>query len=304
MIIVNLMGGLGNQMLQYSLGRALAHKHNTVLKIDNRNFNNLASNKSHTFQINQFNIIEEYASENEILKFTKEEYKNSQFVNFLRKMVFLPIRKRQNKHMYKEPDDLRFKSRLLNLTNDMYLFGYFSSYKYFDEIRPILLKEFTLKNPLSIEGKEILNLIDNSNSVSIHFRRGDVIEDPAVIPWFKGICTDDYYRNAIDLIISKVESPHFFVFSNEIDWVKENFKLPYPITFVEHNTPQSACEDMYLMSKCKHNILGGGSSFSWWAAYLNQNSDKVVVHSHKYCNIPKYNHPQDLFLPEWFAVDS
>ena len=82
-------------------------------------------------------------------------------------------------------------------------------------------------------------------------------------------------------------------------WVTDNFKIPFKVTYVDINSPQRGFEDLWIMSRCKHNITAGGSTFSWWAAYLNQNTEKIVVRTETISNDLKYNHSEDYFPPEW-----
>jgi hypothetical protein len=105
-------------------------------------------------------------------------------------------------------------------------------------------------------------------------------------------------------MLASVDNPHFYIFSNDMSWVIENFKISASVTYVDINPPQRGFEDLWIMSKCKHNITAGGSTFSWWAAYLNQNTAKIVVRTEKISNDPKYNHPDDYFPPEWGIVAS
>jgi len=89
-----------------------------------------------------------------------------------------------------------------------------------------------------------------------------------------------------------------------MQWVKDNFRIPFEVTFVDFNSAQKGFEDLWLMSQCKHNITAGGSTFSWWAAYLNQNVDKIIIRTEKISNDPIYNFPEDYFPPEWAVVTS
>lgn len=293
MIIVNIMGGLGNQMFQYAAARRLAGIHDTILRIDTTNFDRLTPNKDHNVQLDCFNIKALQAHRDEI-----GHFKSNPFRRFLRKISKAPI-----PLTYEEPSNSAFKPDFLEIGPDAYLIGHFNSYKYSQPIRDLLVTEF---QPLSTspQADAILKKIDDTNSVSIHIRRGDYVTDPEVQKGIAGIITDRYYRNAIDLMMSRVAAPHFFVFSNDMPWVIENFKIPAPVTYVDFNTPSRGFEDLWIMSRCKHNITAGGSTFSWWAAYLNQNKDKIVVRTEKISNEENYNHPEDYFPPEWVIAAS
>lgn len=148
---------------------------------------------------------------------------------------------------------------------------------------------------LSAENQRFLDLIENTQSITIHIRRGDYLQPPydAI---YGGICTDDYYVQAIDIIKRNFDNPTFFVFSNDMDWVKNNLKLGNAY-YIDCNTGANSPLDMYLMSKTKGLILAN-STFSFWGARLNQ-SAKIVVYPKKWIN--KFAVP-DIFVNEWLGL--
>ena len=108
----------------------------------------------------------------------------------------------------------------------------------------------------------------------MHIRRGDYVSNPTTNK-LHGTCSLEYYHNAVDIIAAKVSNPHFFIFSDDHEWARNNFKIDYPLTFVAHNNAGKNYEDMRLMSLCKHHIIAN-SSFSWWGAWLGSNPKKIV----------------------------
>ena len=155
---------------------------------------------------------------------------------------------------------------------NIYFEGYFQTEKYFKIFRKELLKDFSLKTELNDKNKKMLEQIKSTNAISLHVRHGDYLN---LQNHFK-ICSLDYYKNAINLIIQKVENPHFYIFSDDIDWVRKNFNLNHHITIVDINSSNEGYFDLELMKNCKHNITAN-SSFSWWGAWLNENPDKIVI---------------------------
>lgn len=148
------------------------------------------------------------------------------------------------------------------------------SYRYYEGCRDDLCHSFSFDHSmLSPRTVEIEKQIDSCNSVSVHVRRGDYLQEAN--KGLGSVCDELYYCRAIDYIKSKVENPHFFIFSDDKEWVKANMNLPNT-TIVDHNYGRDSWQDMYLMSRCQNNILAN-SSFSWWAAYLNQSQTKIVV---------------------------
>jgi len=268
MIIVRLIGGLGNQCFQYAIGRQLAESHHTELKIDISEFQTY---KLHAYSLNFFNIKENFASSKEVaaLKLVRES-------------------------------QLYFDSEILHLPNGIYLHGYWASEKYFKNISGIIHKELTVKSALSGKDEDIAKQISSCDSVSVHIRRLDYLPN-TYLEQILEVCSLDYYINSVEQIASIIKNPHFFVFTDDKTWVHENFILPYPITFVDHNGPDKNYEDMRLMSLCKHNIIAN-STFSWWSAWLNQNPDKIVFAPRKWYTEKFRNNSMDLIPNKWIKV--
>lgn len=263
MIISKLKGGLGNQLFQYALGRKLALNHKTLLKLDISGLgkNTLPGDAVRQFALSNYKIEAEIATDAEILQYQKKYNRLQKFYN---KIVGRIIGDRT----------VVFNSKILETSNNSYLDGYWQSPLYFNDIRDNLLKELTPKDNLSDYGQGVLNTIKNSNSVGIHIRRGDYVSNSKVRNEF-GSCSISYYKNAISLILEKQIETQFFVFSDDITWVKEYLTLPKDTNYVS-DTSLKDSDELYLMSQCKHNIIAN-SSFSWWAAWLNDNPKKTVI---------------------------
>ena len=272
MIITKLTGGLGNQMFQYAIGRSLAEKNNTELKLDVSWFNS-QKGTPRKYGLTFFKILENIATDKEIKKL--ELYKKRSGIKYFFNNLFFA----NNSIYITENSNIFNKNILKNKNKDIYLNGYWQNEKYFNDIRKIILKEFTLKDESSLHNKKIKKLIEDTNSVSIHIRRGDYIEDKKT-NIVHGTCSLDYYQDAIKKISKYDDNLNIFVFSDEIKWVKNNLKTILPIIFVEGNKDY---EDIILMSLCKHNIIAN-SSFSWWGAWLNQNPNKMIVAPKKWFN--------------------
>lgn len=152
------------------------------------------------------------------------------------------------------------------------LFGFFQDPRFFQKHQTEVRKAFTFNKGLSPENKKLIEELRSVNSVSVHIRRGDYVEKKD----YHFLLTNEYYERAADYIAERVKDPHFYIFSDDLEWVKKNIKLKYPHTFVEANQFQTGYNDMRLMSLCRHNIIAN-SSFSWWGAWLNNNPDKIVI---------------------------
>ncbi len=192
-----------------------------------------------------------------------------------------------------------FEPWILSLKDPVYLDGYWQSERYFKEIEPTIRDEFRAKEPLAGKNKELGDLVLSVNAASLHVRRADYVTNPLANLW-NGTCDVDYYVRAISTIASTVENPHFFVFSDDIEWARQNIPLDHNAVYVDHNNAATNYEDLRLMSLCKHNIIAN-STFSWWGAWLNRNPDKVVIAPQKWFQTPKMD-TRDLVPDTWITL--
>lgn len=294
MIIVKLMGGLGNQMFQYAVARALSIKNNTNLLLDVSFYENQIGVTERKFELDVFNIKAEIPAITEIKKIYKKYFEKS-----IRNKILFFLNPDKAGLIY---NDTSFNFDLCIYQaeyKNIYLNGYFQSEKYFKDIKDIIQRDFTLINTISNKSEQVLKKIKKLESVSIHLRRGDYVND------FKtnqvhGVCSLDYYENAINYINRNNKNICYFVFSDDIEWTKANLKIDGDVEFVDSNDPDKNYEDMFLMSQCKHNIIAN-SSFSWWGAWLNQNPDKIVIVPKKWFNDSNRN-IQDLIPETWIKI--
>lgn len=285
MVIVRLKGGLGNQMFEYALARRISIDNNLELRLDTSFLDADASNYTkRDLELFKFNISAEVATNEDIKSMRRRRWLN----------MFYPV-------WIKDRGIEKFYKKKIRRNNNLYLDGYWQSYIYFESIADIIGKDFTVNQPLSGDFFEyIINQINKTNSVSIHFRRGDYVDNPKVNS-HHGICPIEYYHNSIDYIAKTVVNPHLFVFSDDIEWVKANFKSILPITFIDYSD-NDLLSDFRLMSMCKHNIIAN-SSYSWWAAWLNKNKNKIIVAPKRwYINERSQKKSQSMIPPEWIRV--
>ena len=173
-----------------------------------------------------------------------------------------------------ELGEFNIKAEFTKDKGNSYLEGFWQGEEYFKDIRRILLKDFTLKKETQ-NFLKLKRLVVKTNSASIHFRRGDYVKR-AVTGKYHGVLNFDYYRKAIELVGEKIKNPHFFVFSDDIAWVKKNFRIKQPVTYISGSGKLTNPEELILMACCRHNIIAN-SSFSWWGAWLNRNRQKIVL---------------------------
>jgi hypothetical protein len=130
-------------------------------------------------------------------------------------------------------------------------------------------------------------------------RMTDYLTDP-VTQKKHGTCDSEYYKRALEYITEKVSNPHFYVFSDDMQWTKQNLDIPQPVCYVDQNSPNMGHVDMYLMSLCRHHIIAN-STFSWWGAWLNKNPDKIVIAPKKWFAAAEYN-SDDLIPSSWIRI--
>lgn len=202
-----------------------------------------------------------------------------------------------NIKIQKENFDYSFKLSYLNHSKGIiFYYGGWHSEQYFVKSRKDILKKFVFNEINDNANLSHIKHIVSTNSVSLHIRRGDFL-NAANINLFGDVCTLNYYTKAVELIESKVSNPHFFVFSNDLVWVKENLNINN-VTYVDCNSGNNSWKDMCLMSLCKHNIIAN-STFSWWGAWLNKNSDKIVVSPSRFL---KYDSFTDVYPDSWIKI--
>lgn len=187
-----------------------------------------------------------------------------------------------NCSIVKENFDYNFKSEYLKPSKGItFYYGGWHTEKYFVGAKDIVDEVFEFKTPDDEINLSIIASIKSTNSVSLHVRRGDFLNSDN-INLFGGVCTIPYFKKAICTMESKVDNAHFFVFSNDLTWVKENISIKN-VTYVDCNAGKSSWKDMYLMSLCQHNIIAN-STFSWWGAWLNKNKNNIVISPKRFLN--------------------
>jgi hypothetical protein len=280
-ITVRLKGGLGNQMFQYAAAKALASSNKTKLILDINEFEvyNLRVLELDKYNIKAKMVNKSYLIKKIVKKFKLDKYFNSYYVE----------------------KSLKYDYGIRNLNNDIYLEGYFQNEKYFVDIRDELLKDFTIKNNISKYTKQIKEqILDAKITVSLHIRRGDYVSDSNTNS-IHGTCDLEYYNKAKDLIHNKYNGVKYFIFSDDIAWVKENLKIDDAL-YIDSEEKRIPHEDIYLMSLCSHNIIAN-SSFSWWGAWLNQNSDKIVIAPKKwFVDDVMNNQSRDIVCKDWIRI--
>ena len=304
MIIVRINGGLGNQLFQYATACAIAFKLKRKLFLDIAWYNNIHTLEDYTdpnatthrdFLLKYFNIQSRVLNNIHLnwIKRLEIRSRNSKFFKLLQKG---PL----NYLSYTTVDHNNFSLEFIKDHPHVYLTGYWQNNDIIEEYKNLLYNEFILKHPLSADNQHHLKSINSSVSVAIHVRRGDYISKPNSRK-VHASCSKNYYYNSIEYLNNNMNDLQFFIFSDDVNWVKDNIHFNNDTTFIDNTGPDY--EHMYLMNKCKHQITAN-STFSWWAAWLNTYPEKVIITPQYWYNDEYLNNTVIRIPKEWIRINN
>ena len=299
MIKVILKGGMGNQMFQYALGKSLALKNNTDLYLDLSFLKTRIPFKEYTplkgFTYRDYDL-DLFGVRDSIGTLFSNDFLNKYFSYFLASGYNRLI----NKNYVKEgPNLYEYKPEILKKGENTTLEGFWNNYKYFKDYEKEISEIFdTHKLFDSKFDKFEQEIKGQENSVALHIRRGDYLNDKH-ISVYVGLGAK-YFRSAIDLMRSKLKNPYFYIFSkDDPDWFESELTLDkkeYTLVTNDYSGYKNRSHFRF-MSICKHAIISN-STYSWWAAYLNKNPKKLVITPSKWQYDYKFEN-----VPSWIALD-
>jgi hypothetical protein len=268
MVVVRLLGGLGNQMFQYACGRAVAARAGVSFRLDTSDIEHSTPAAPRRYQLDVFNIAATLVASEELDRLFEPPQKISLWQKWIGGgSKHAPMSRVVERHFHFDP-------AILEAGDNVYLDGYFQSEKYFLDQAEIIRRDFTLRRELEFRlNRDLLPQVQQCESVSLHVRRGDFAFHKETNQ-FHGLCPPEYYRRCLEHVAAQVRNPVVFLFSDEPDWVRDNFHLTQPVTLVSNGRLQDY-EELLLMSHCRHHIIAN-SSFSWWGAWLDPRPDKIV----------------------------
>jgi hypothetical protein len=271
-IIVNLIGGLGNQMFQYACGWALGRDTGVMVKVATDMFDGYTLHNGPELR-RVLSTSVGVAGFGELQSLVGRWRARPRVRRWLAHDMLKPLRG----HHFIVEQQFRYNEELRDMARrGVYLQGYWQSERYFEKHTDILRKEFAFKNTPAGRNAELAREIREDLSVSVHIRRGDYADCPKTRA-FHGLCDPDYYARAIEFIRRRVPRFRLFAFSDDPQWVVRKLRPSYPeMVVVNHNSGNQSHVDMQLMSMCHHHIIAN-SSFSWWGAWLNPHPNKIVI---------------------------
>jgi len=297
MVIVQLLGGLGNQMFQYAFGKALSVRNNSVLKVDT---SILLDHRpgvhavNRNFDLDIFDVHIAKASSLEIWRYNTHALSIPlKIAGRFYKMIAKDLTIRDNgKH---------YDGRIFQKSGDLYFSGTWQSYRYFEAIEDIIRREFRFKFPYNAMTQGMADRISATKAVCMNVRRTDYITvetSRAIFP-FVGV---EYYERAVAYLDSKVSDLVYYIFSDDIEWCYENFSfIKDRAVFVdERYAGPKFSHKLKLMASCDHFIIPN-STFAWWAAWLSISQDKIVIAPKKWMHDPSFQ-TNDLIPETWIKL--
>jgi flagellar assembly factor FliW len=289
-IISKIVGGLGNQMFQYAIGRSMALKYNAELLLDVYDFKTYRR----PYHLDNFKIQENYLPDTEAQRYRRYETRYSPAIMFEN---LKPITKRKYR-LEKPKEYFKFIPEFLNPGHNeiVYLNGYWQNEKYFKDIRDILLNELELKPENNLNVMDIFKKTKEMDCIAVHFRRG---EDQLNKSKY-GVPSLEYYKEALKTIVeSGIQNPHVIIFTNDPEWVKDNFT---PTMSHEYAVDLGLTDfqELALMSYCNHFIVAN-STFSWWGAWLGNAENKIVIAPNRCLRSGNYD-TSGIYSEKWIKL--
>lgn len=293
MIIIHVMGGLGNQLYQYAMYEKLKSMGKEV-KLDFHAYTEEAGEDKEwrNLELTRFlNLEYEVCTKEERTKLLDDSMALGDRIR--RKLLG-----RQDKTLREEGN---YMPEIFTKDN-IYLYGFWDCEKYYEDRIPELQRKLVFPQSNNPKNRECMEQMQQEQAVSVHIRRTDYLK-VADGKRYMGICTDAYYEKAMQYIRERMENPVFYIFSDDVEYVREHYQGA-DIRIVDWNIGEDSLFDMQLMSKCKHNICAN-STFSFWGARLNPNQDKLMIRPLKHDNYETVTAGQmHENWPGWILIDA
>lgn len=295
MIVVKLQGGLGNQMFQYAAGLRLARKRNTALRLDIRSLLDRNPRLGHVFREFDLPVFPDCRLD----VVSAQEMAGCLISKSPLLCKVSSLAGRTALRIVRETNHPALLPGILDAPDNVYLDGYWQSEFYFADICEEVRRCFRLDAPEEIMVRELGKIIAEECSVCVNVRRGDFVSHPDSIKTH-GFCGIDYYRHAVDYLREIQGKFSIFVFSDDIDWCRDNLRFDAPTVYVDHTyAGYKFSSYLWLMTQCRHFVIAN-STFSWWAAWLST-TEKIVVAPKKWFAAGQYD-SSSIVPPAWVVI--
>ena len=299
MIVVELVGGLGNQLFQYAIGKNLALKNKTDLVVDTRflmSRNIQSRNVTYrNYDLDIFTVNPSFVAPSITFRYGT----SSSLLLRHAKRVFNKYINIGRLQYVSERTPYQYESRIDKLTDNVYLSGYWQSTWYFRSIEQQLKAELQFADPIPDYASELADEIRrNQSSVCVHVRRSDFVNNRR-----HDIVQPSYYHQAEQLIRERIMSPTFYVFSDDIEWCRTHIRFSAPTVYVGDEWAGDRAQiHLQLMTLCHHFIIPN-STFGWWAAWLSPSLNKVVIAPKKWAYVNEnFISSNELTYPGWLTI--
>jgi hypothetical protein len=292
MIVVQLRGGLGNQLFQYATGRALALKTGSELRLD---LGQLRTERYRPFRLACFRLAARPARKRDVPFEFRQPYRSRAARKVVERLPPRIVRSLPGGPRVIRENRGAPHNALAPVRDDVYLVGFWQSPRYFEDAEATIRADLSLTAERVGVSADLANQVGEEGTVSVHVRRGDYVGNPFFSP-----CSADYYRHALELLASRVEVRKVYVFSDDIGWARQELDFQTPTVFASESMSDSDMGDFFLMSRCQHHIIAN-SSFSWWAAWLGRRPHGQVVAPAHWFNDPAAD-DGTLRPPGWLVV--
>lgn len=292
MVYVRMMGGLGNQLFQFAAGYALSRREKQELRLDTSFFD---SKNKRQFKLNDFCISDSI----EIINKTpnnRNKFLQNRYVNKTLRILEVENPYIFNNQIYiLEGKFVVLDSYFAEGAKSYYLDGYFQAPRYFNSFRDDIVKQLTLKPYILNSIKSYIEDVNSVESVAVHVRRGDFLKAKNDYTGFHYLLDSTYYNCAFDYVQKHILKPVFYCFSDDIEWVKKEIVGDYDIRFINIQGDKADLKEFEIMRNCKH-IITANSTFSWWASWLNLNSEAIHI-------VPQRQYGNNEMIPnEWIKL--
>jgi hypothetical protein len=267
MIVVRLMGGLGNQLFQYAAGRSVAKLRDADLAVDLGWFRRRmrATDPVRLFDLASFRL------DIKILSLSERQIAALEAPT---RILYQPVRWLTPKFRVVREESQRFDAAVLRTSDDSLLIGYWQSERYFESVRNEIRGDLTSGQRLGPKIDQHIQILRSVPTLGVHVRRGDYVTNPSAAA-FHGTLGRDYYQAAVRHVMEGAAVEQVIVFSDDPTWAEEQLKFPVPTQHLSAEF-RDTFDEFHLLRSCHHQVIAN-SSFSWWAAWLNDNPGKIVV---------------------------
>ena len=269
MKIVRFKGGLGNQMFQYAFAKLLECTFQEEVKLDFSAYSSLMDDPIRQPRLLKYNLSLPIATKSEVNNICLFPHFGNSQSNFYRFQILLEKIFNRNYFFEKNRDFLD-----INMIGKYCFYdGYWQSYKYIEAVSDIIINDFVPKVDLSNQTLQFIEYVKNSPTTFVGIRRGDFLDEQE----HYGAISNDYYLNAMGLITSKYPNTNFLIFTNDVEWCKNNMNFAnYHVEYREKCMQVDDFDELMIMRSCQNAIISN-STFNWWGAYLIDNPEKMVV---------------------------